>query len=199
MLRARRQRVYSVRRGHRGTVYLDGEPVAKAFACKTGERGWVKYYETDDQGALVVVGNDIALRYKRGQVTFVPESKRKAPATQARSPRWVHVEKVALRHTRPDEGRELWDLVAVNGRIWPGKYGDPPPAWARRASADRSGARNSIGCRARSIQPDPSSETGAELRCSRAQTPKSSPCVGHSTSTSHARHWSTDGRTGSRS
>ncbi len=69
-----RQRVYSAFRGHHGTVYLDGEPVAKAFACKTGEHGWVKYYETDDQGALVVVGNDIALRYKRGRVAFVPES-----------------------------------------------------------------------------------------------------------------------------
>ncbi len=72
-LRARAHpRFYSVSRGHRGTCYCNSVEVKRAFACKTGRKGWVKYYVTDDSGSHIVKDFDAVTDYLHGVVRFEP-------------------------------------------------------------------------------------------------------------------------------
>ncbi len=65
-------RFYSVKRGHQGTVYCDGVVVQYAFSCKTGRRGWVRYFVADRSGHIMVVGNDTVRNYQHGVVEYRP-------------------------------------------------------------------------------------------------------------------------------
>jgi hypothetical protein len=88
-----RPRIYSVDRGHRGEVLLNGEPVAYAVSCKTGTRGWVRYWATDLYGALDSTAGAPVLEVRRGRVLWRPFEEtgrnRERWASTARGPQRV--------------------------------------------------------------------------------------------------------------
>ena len=62
---------YDVEKGHYGTCYLNGKEVKFITSCKTGENGWVKFWEADGD-EMRVAGNGLVVGRARGRVEFVP-------------------------------------------------------------------------------------------------------------------------------
>ena len=77
LLAARRGegRVFDVKLGHRGTVYLGRQEATLCVRCRTGRHGWVDRYAADPNGhPFLGPDDDVAMRPRQfGRVRFEPD------------------------------------------------------------------------------------------------------------------------------
>jgi hypothetical protein len=66
-------RVYSVERGDRGTVYLNGAPIAQVFECSE-DMGYLIRFKTDANGVPMLTPDKTEAQTERlqGRVRFEP-------------------------------------------------------------------------------------------------------------------------------
>jgi hypothetical protein len=68
--------------GPKGTVYLNGEVIPRAIACRTGVHGWVEYVVYQASQLSFVRNGQLVTWKAKGRVAFIKQKQKPIPQHQ---------------------------------------------------------------------------------------------------------------------